>query len=368
MNPNLGPCEQAAPDQLSNGDVTVGAACYRLAVDEQTSFQIFVDRHSQDDITTRIIQQCYSYPAGFGLLPELAPPGGRVLDLGGHIGTFALYASASGYAVTTVEASPANAMLLQASLTRNDFTQLRLLQAAISDRTETLEFVAAGPYGVVANPFVHDATITVQAHPVADLLAEVGWERVDFIKLDIEGSEVKALRGMSDLLAQVDAPPILFESNGFTLNMFGETPNTLLGALEALGYHCYLVQAPGLTPVRASDFQPACNVDYLATKQPPSALKHWQLTAPLSRQERNTKIAAATLADHPNERAYIGRALARADKSLLADRTVWQALAALQHDENADVRAAAAWWQPSLLARAFIALQKRWHGLRAAST
>jgi FkbM family methyltransferase len=318
-----------------------------MAVTDTTVVEIFVDAYSQDVISQSIIEQRPILPSGYRLLSELAPPGGTVLDLGAHIGTFTLYAAAQGYQVAAVDANPTNLALLRASLERNQFHTVYPIQAAISDRAGLLEFVPAGPYGVVANPAVVAPTIQVRADTAPALLNEIGWTQVDFIKLDIEGSEVHAVRGMAELLARPDAPAILFESNGFTLAMFDQTPNTLLRALEDVGYHSYLVEPGLLTPVRASDFQPACNVDYLALKGPLRKLRQWRLGRPLSLHASVRRIAAE--ANQPPEaRAYMAQALAKAGATLLSEPAIHHVLNRFRQDDDERVRSAAAWWDPSL--------------------
>jgi hypothetical protein len=107
----------------------------------------------------------------------------------------------------------------------------------------------------------------VRATTVDDLLEELGWERVDFIKMDIEGSEVSAVRGMARLLSRADAPPIFFESNRHTLGFFDKTPSDLKASLAALGYRNYLVAQNRLIPVLPETEQQDTVVDYLAIKE-----------------------------------------------------------------------------------------------------
>ena len=58
------------------------------------------------------------------LLQTIVPVGGRVLDLGAHIGTFSLAVAALGYEVLAVEASHRNTDVLQASIEANEFRQI----------------------------------------------------------------------------------------------------------------------------------------------------------------------------------------------------------------------------------------------------
>ncbi len=55
------------------------------------------------------------------------------------------------------------------------------------------------------------------------LLGRLGWDRVDAVKLDVEGAELAAIRGMAGLLSGPNAPIVLYESNTHTLQFFGDT-------------------------------------------------------------------------------------------------------------------------------------------------
>jgi FkbM family methyltransferase len=287
------------------------------------------------------------------LLQDLVKPRARVLDLGAHIGTFSLFAAALGHQVVSVEASPRNAALLKENVRRNNFGNLRLISSAVSDRVGQLEFIQAGPYGVVSNPIIQGPTVSVPAITVDDLLNQVGWDRVDWIKMDVEGSEVAAIRGMSHLLARQDAPIILYESNGHTLNLFGETPISLAAMLERFGYRCYLVEHEQLVPWRAGELQPTVCMDYLAAKHPLDNLPHWRMMPPMSVEEKIGRLLAACADSNCFGRAYVARALAKADDVILDDPRIIAALETLCVDSDVNVRAAMTWWQenPSLAIR-----------------
>src|SRR4051794_32020863 len=98
---------------VPGSDGPVQIECHSLSYKNRATFDIFVDRFDQDDISTAIRDHRYGFPPAFDLLPALARPGQHLLDLGAHIGTFSLLAAKLGYQVAAVEASPRNATLLQ---------------------------------------------------------------------------------------------------------------------------------------------------------------------------------------------------------------------------------------------------------------
>lgn len=332
--------EISVPDRGS-----IDMTCYQLRLKDNLSCQIIVNSHEKDDITHDIVNHTYSFPPPFNLLPAMTSPNQRVLDLGAHIGTFSLFAAIQGYEVAAVEASPHNAFLLQESIRLNSLANIQVIPVAVSDRAETISFIQAGPYGIVANSQLNDPTISVQAKSVDEILADLGWDRVDFIKMDIEGSEVKAIAGMSKLLSREDAPIILFESNGHTLNYFGETPNRLMAALKSFGYRCYLIEGERLIPLQADELLFGCVVDCLASKAPITNLQDWPIREPLSREEKISHIASMATSPHPHPRAYIARILQGTEHRLLTDPRVFQSLESLAIDPDPDVRTSAVWFQ-----------------------
>ena len=340
--------------------------CHTLTVAEGITCEIATGKEDRDAISRGIKEGTWRFPPLFELGFALIQPGHRILDLGAHIGTFALAAAALGCHVVAVEASPYNASLLRESAIQNGFEWLQVVSAAVSDRAGTLEFIDAGPYGLIANTRISSPAIQVPAITVDELLDELGWEQVDLIKMDVEGSEVRALRGMSRLLSRPHAPMILYESNGHTLSMFNETPRHLMATVSEFGYENYLVEPGQLVPLRLDGFQANCNVDYFAVKPPFVAPQGWEFVLPFGIEETISRIVTACYHPHVHNRTYTAQALAEADHTILREPRVKQALSILGDDPDPEVRAAASWWtgddsRPGPLPqKARMTLRERW--------
>lgn len=288
------------------------------------TFDVATEADPRDPISRELALRVYPplCRPSIELVEALVPESGRVLDLGAHIGTFALAASALGRRVLAVEAAPRNVELLDASRRENRFGRLRVVHAAVSDHRGEVGFIPVGPFGhVVAEPSPVGG-LDVPAIPGDDLLAEVGWDRVSFIKVDVEGSEVAALIGMSRLLRRLDAPPLLVESNGHTLHFFGESPTTLKAALAAYGYRIFQVDRRRLIPVRVDELQATTVVDYLAVKAMPRPPRRWRFDAPMSRRERLRRVRASFRSAIEPDRLYIARALSRSPDALRAGHDI----------------------------------------------
>ncbi len=210
------------------------------------------------------------------LARRLLQPGARVLDLGAHVGGFALTAAALGCRVIAVEAAPRQVEVLRAAVLGNGFTQLHVVHAAVGDQGGMVDFSCHGPWGHVACAATRMPARRVPAVRVEDLLAEAGWSGVDFVKMDVEGSEVRALHGMANLLRRGDAPPLYFESNRHTLAFYGESPESLKALLRGLGYRLYRVRWRGLMLEREESEQDEVVADFLAVKHLPAPLRAWR--------------------------------------------------------------------------------------------
>ncbi len=272
--------------------------------------------------------------------------GDKVLDLGGHVGLFALSTAALGREVLSVEASPRNAALLALSARLNGFANLHVVNCAVGVRPGLASFCEAGPYGTVANAGLgRSVTARVPMLDIDTLLAAVGWERPAFIKMDIEGCEPDALIGMRRCL-QSAAPVLLYESNDYLLHLFGSSTRALHQAVAAEGYRSYQVGQRRLTPSTASEPQGPTCADYLAIKGALRALPSgWAVTGAFTADDLIDQFLACLQGDNADSRASAARRLAGADRRLLTAPAIQTALQRLHHDASDQVRAAAAWHQ-----------------------
>ena len=334
--------------RLATGDAGLDRSSwkvFRTSLSTGREIKVVVDSNSDDPVSA-------AFRAGggslyesqlVGLMLELVKPGDVVLDLGAHVGTFALSAAAGGCEVVAIEASVSNAALLRASAAANRFRSLRVVTVAAGDHGGSVEFFAHGPWGHVVEADSEGPRVSVPCVRIDDLLAELGIPRVAFVKMDIEGSEIAAIRGMRRLLEPDDAPPLLYESNGHTLAFLGATPEDLLRELSGLGYTSYIAEPPRLIRVTADEWQPQTLVNYLAFKHPPETLSGWRLELGLTSEERVQRVVTECQQPNPDQRAYIAGALRRSPDSLRGHRAIAKALAGLRHDPVSAVRHAAQW-------------------------
>jgi FkbM family methyltransferase len=115
----------------------------------------------------------------------------RILDLGAYAGYAAIYlARRFPYAaITCVEPTEASFRML--TLNTTPYRRITALNLAAWHHATRLGVAARynGDWGTQLADLLPEAERTVPAHAVSDILRMVGWDQVDLIKCDIEGSE-----------------------------------------------------------------------------------------------------------------------------------------------------------------------------------
>lgn len=171
--------------------------------------------------------------------------GDRILDCGAHAGQmatfFALTAGPQGR-VHAFEPFPQNWMQLEAQRDLNELSNLTVTRAGIGETTVGRKAAAGGGAIPPSGPPEGVPAVEIDLVPIDDFLSE----RPTFIKLDIEGAEVSALRGAQKVLR--DCRPRLFiEVHTPYLPKFGHALSDLFEAIP-LDLYKVTVTAPGQTP------------------------------------------------------------------------------------------------------------------------
>ena len=175
-------------------------------------------------------------------LKSFLKPGMVFVDLGANIGYFSAIAAAlvgNEGRVFAFEPSPA----LYARLRRNlsPFERAVVCEFAASDTNGPVPLYLHPRESGWASLFPdHDARIGTRVDSIRldDWVQEVGLDRLDFIKLDIEGSEYAALLGAQPLLRRF-RPVIFAELNSVCLARSQRTPEEVLRLLSDAGYSCH---------------------------------------------------------------------------------------------------------------------------------
>lgn len=164
-------------------------------------------------------------------------PGDVVFDVGAGDGGETFYLARmvgrSGR-VISIEAAPSPFRRLTDLVSRNDWPQVTLLNVALASAPGTLS-ISDNPEGWVAgNIFESDGSVEVRAESFDDLCERLGIEHVHWVKMNIEGAEKDALRGMERMAPHIQNFTI--SCHDFLGTEWGRSKEDVLAWLEAHGF------------------------------------------------------------------------------------------------------------------------------------
>ena len=165
---------------------------------------------------------------------RLLPSGGVFLDVGAHVGHYTVRASAKASKVIAVEVSPETVQQLERNLELNSITCATVHNVAAWDDFTMLTLHSPNGFARDGSNMVRDTGgpdgRKVPGVPLDAVLKDE--PRVDLVKLDVEGADLHALRGMRETLDR--CRPVLFIEDHSVYGFYDR--EDLDGLLAELGY------------------------------------------------------------------------------------------------------------------------------------
>ncbi|MCX4846966.1 FkbM family methyltransferase [Streptomyces sp. NBC_00893] len=225
-------------------------------------------------VTTSDVIQRYQYLFGewepnlSAFLRDRLRPGDTFIDVGAHRGAFALLASHAVGAhgrVVAIEPHPRFHDVLTAAATTNRRTNIRAVRSAASDTHGTLTLYMEDPANLghttaIRPRRVHEI-VEVPTAPLADLVSRTELATTRIIKIDVEGAEAAAIRGLLPALPHLrNDAELVMEVTPRLLAKQGESATEILDTLREHGFHAYTL---------TNDYDPATYPRAMRWPQPP---------------------------------------------------------------------------------------------------
>ena len=205
---------------------------------------------------------------------EALHDGARVLDVGSNAGVYArIAAEAVGRsgAVFAVEPSPVNLPILHRNVARCE--NVTVIPVAASDRNTSFTFflsedtlndaISEGPYKATVG------TTRVDARPLDDVIEPP----IDLIKMDVQGHEPEALKGLARTIQQSPGVKILIEWSPACLVASKHPPDAVPRLLSEFGFNVVQViphEELGYTTIEAA---------YQFLRDNPQTTAYWNVVA-----------------------------------------------------------------------------------------
>jgi len=181
---------------------------------------------------------------------EILQAGDTFVDVGANVGFFTLIASARvgpEGRVLAFEPNPNLAKKLRITLDRNNIHNVTLLSQAVSDQAGVAQLYFAPFEQGIENAslltFGHENGRQVEVTTLDKALTENNLERVDLLKLDVEGLEGNVLRGCREHIRRGVVRRLIVEFNANWLKNNRSSNQALYDEITELGFR-------GRTPIR----------------------------------------------------------------------------------------------------------------------
>ena len=195
------------------------------------------------------------------LIKKILKPGDIFLDIGANIGYFSLLAAKHEPTARIISFEPVSTVfkMLEENISRNDAKNVEALNAGVGEKKEEREIYLSGEDNIGMSSFQKPGnysgkTERVKVITVDEWFKSSGLAKVDLIKLDVEGSELAAVKGMTMTL-QNFKPPVIIEINPDTLLLFGHKPADIFNYFGQLNFSGFLLFKKGELK-RMGNYQP----------------------------------------------------------------------------------------------------------------
>lgn len=212
---------------------------------------------------------CYEKEVG-ELIKLLLRPADVFLDIGANIGYFSLLAAHRQSSATIFSFEPVGMVFerLKGNISLNKVENVRAINAGVGEMNEIKKIYISGDDNTGMSSFYKPENYSgsyeqVQVITIDEWFKSCGETRIDLVKIDIEGSEFAALKGMNAVLQQFK-PAVIVEMNPSLLFQFDTTPSDILDHFNTLSFDSYLIgRSQGLTRINSYETSATNNVLFI---------------------------------------------------------------------------------------------------------
>lgn len=167
-----------------------------------------------------------------------------LFDVGANVGSYTLTLAKSARRIYSFEASPSNAAILRRFVEHSRLSNIEVINQAVSDVSgEKITLFTSPDTGGNHTQF-HDygkGAETASTITLDQFARDNKIDRVDVIKMDIEGGELRAFQGAQRILRE-SRPLLLVEFNALVATPAGWKSSELYELVRSCGYNAYEIR------------------------------------------------------------------------------------------------------------------------------
>ena len=189
------------------------------------------------------------------LFKEKIERGGVIIDLGAHIGYFtSLFSELVGKNGKVYAFEPNPELFVMLKQNTRKFENVVLSEMAVSNKGGVINFYESlnntGNHSIFPADF-REVKISVNSVRLDDVIKE----KVDWIKMDIEGAEPLAIEGMNRIISENQNIKLVIEFCPDILNLTNYTPKQFIGMIYSMGFKVYAITENGLKEITKDNNQ-----------------------------------------------------------------------------------------------------------------
>ncbi|MGH9439860.1 MAG: FkbM family methyltransferase [Terriglobia bacterium] len=178
--------------------------------------------------------------------------GSTRIDAGAHIGYYSLLLSRQVGAegrIISFEPVPSTYQFLQRNLLLNGASNVHAVRSAVGDKAGPVPMRFGKGLRMGWSSVDEAAESKVPCTTIDSETVSRALQKVDFIKIDVEGYEPNLLRGASKTIKDF-RPTLMLEVNAARLRSHGSSPSEVLETLQDLKYGVFQAEKAGMVPLQ----------------------------------------------------------------------------------------------------------------------
>lgn len=200
-------------------------------ISDVLGFKMQLDPSECIDSGLLFFPQYYDF-AELDAICNIITDNGTIIDIGSHIGFYSLFLSkrVTKGSIVAFEADPNNFQRLKSNLALNpEINNVKAINIGVSDKFETLSLGLNTSGNKSGNSFLSNSKnrIEVQCKPLVDLLLELNIQKVNLIKIDIEGFEFRVFKQFFSSAPKSIFPEWILVEDNPTITQEGNTIDLL---------------------------------------------------------------------------------------------------------------------------------------------